>query len=112
MKRLKEFITESIDDNLFWKIDTFFQNNDSEGKSFNGMIDVCRASKSFNLDTLEAYLKANDNLSSNTKKFVDFIEDNINPDTTINKDYSRSLYNIVKTVVGNKGEGMKYSNLV
>lgn len=112
MKTLKEYIlNEELDDNLFWKIDTYFKNNPSELTSFNGMIDVCRSNKSFNSGTIEAYLNGNENLNKNQKKFVDFIEDIIHPDTSINKDYNTSIYNIVKTIVGNKTEGIKYTNL-
>lgn len=110
MKHLTDYINEELDDNIFWKIDTYFQNNPDELKSFNGMIDVCRSNKSFNVSTIEAYLNSNELLSKNQKKFVDFLDNTINKDTTINKDYNSSIYNIVKTVIGNKSEGIKYTN--
>ena len=107
---LSDYINEELDDNIFWKIDTYFQNNPDELKSFNGMIDVCRSNKSFNVSTIEAYLNSNELLSKNQKKFVDFLDNTIKQDTTINKDYNSSIYNIVKTVIGNKTEGTKYTN--
>lgn len=110
MKHLTDYINEELDDNIFWKIDTYFQNNPDELKSFNGMIDVCRSNKSFNVSTIEAYLNSNELLSKNQKKFVDFLDNTIKQDTTINKDYNSSIYNIVKTVIGNKIEGTKYTN--
>lgn len=110
MKHLTDYINEELDDNIFWKIDTYFQNNPDELKSFNGMIDVCRSNKSFNVSTIEAYLNSNELLSKNQKKFVDFLDNTIKQDTTINKDYNSSIYNIVKTVIGNKTEGTKYTN--
>lgn len=110
MKHLTDYINEELDDNIFWKIDTYFQNNPDELKSFNGMIDVCRSNKSFNISTIEAYLNSNELLSKNQKKFVDFLDNTIKQDTTINKDYNSSIYNIVKTVIGNKTEGTKYTN--
>ena len=110
MKHLTDYINEELDDNIFWKIDTYFQNNPDELKSFNGMIDVCRYNKSFNVSTIEAYLNSNELLSKNQKKFVDFLDNTIKQDTTINKDYNSSIYNIVKTVIGNKTEGTKYTN--
>ena len=110
MKHLSDYINEELDDNIFWKIDTYFQNNPDELKSFNGMIDVCRSNKSFNVSTIEAYLNSNELLSKNQKKFVDFLDNTIKQDTTINKDYNSSIYNIVKTVIGNKTEGTKYTN--
>ena len=110
MKHLTDYINEEFDDNIFWKIDTYFQNNPDELKSFNGMIDVCRSNKSFNVSTIEAYLNSNELLSKNQKKFVDFLDNTIKQDTTINKDYNSSIYNIVKTVIGNKTEGTKYTN--
>lgn len=110
MKHLTDYINEELDDNIFWKIDTYFQNNPDELKSFNGMIDVCRSNKSFNVSTIEAYLNSNELLSKNQKKFVDFLDNTIKQNTTINKDYNSSIYNIVKTVIGNKTEGTKYTN--
>ena len=110
MKHLTDYINEELDDNIFWKIDTYFQNNPDELKSFNGMIDVCRSNKSFNVSTIEAYLNSNELLSKNQKKFVDFLDNTIKQDTTIKKDYNSSIYNIVKTVIGNKTEGTKYTN--
>ena len=110
MKHLTDYINEELDNNIFWKIDTYFQNNPDELKSFNGMIDVCRSNKSFNVSTIEAYLNSNELLSKNQKKFVDFLDNTIKQDTTINKDYNSSIYNIVKTVIGNKTEGTKYTN--
>lgn len=111
MKHLIDYINEELDDNIFWKIDTYFQNNPDELKSFNGMIDVCRSNKAFNVSTIEAYLNSNEVLSKNQKKFVDFLDNTINNDETINKDYNSSIYNIVKTVIGNKSEGIKYTNI-
>lgn len=110
MKHLTDYINEELDDNIFWKIDTYFQKNPDELKSFNGMIDVCRSNKSFNVSTIEAYLNSNELLSKNQKKFVDFLDNTIKQNTTINKDYNSSIYNIVKTVIGNKTEGTKYTN--
>ena len=87
MKHLTDYINEELDDNIFWKIDTYFQNNPDELKSFNGMIDVCRSNKSFNVSTIEAYVNSNELLSKNQKKFVDFLDNTIKQDTTINKDF-------------------------
>ena len=116
MKRLTTFINEQIlnediDDNIFWKIDTYFQNNDTELKAFNGLVDICRTNKGYNSKTIDAYVSGNESLLKNQKKFIDFIEDNIQQDTSLSKDYSSSLYNIVKTVIGNKTEGIKYTNI-
>ena len=116
MKRLDKFIreqilNEDIDDNIFWKIDTYFQNNDTELKAFNGLVDICRTNKVYNSKTIDAYVSGNESLFKNQKKFVDFIEDTVQQDTSLSKDYSSSLYNIVKTVIGNKTEGIKYTNI-
>ena len=115
MKTLKDYITEhineDIDDNIFWKIDTYFQGNENELKSFNGLMDICRANKGFNTTTIDAYISGNEILAKHKKKFVDFIEDNVQQDTSITKDYSASLCNIAKTVIGNKTEGIKYTNI-
>lgn len=111
MKRLTEFIKEELDNNIFWKIDTYFKDNPDELKAFNGMVDVCRTNKGFNTSTIDAYLNSNELLNKNQKKFVDFLDDTIKQDTSINKDYSSVMYNVVKTVISNKTEGIKYSNI-
>ena len=45
------------------------------------------------------------------KKFVDFIEDNVQTDSSISKNYTSAFTNIIKTVIGNKTDGAKYTNL-
>ena len=117
MKKLRDYIINAINEdidneNMFWKIDTYFQNNNAELKSFNGLVDVCRTNKGFNTSTIDAYVSGNEILQKNTKKFVDFIDDTIQQDTTINKDYTSSLCNIIKTIIGNKTDGTKYSNTI
>lgn len=111
MKSLYRYITESLDNNIFWKIDKFFERNQDELRSFNGLIDICRSSKSYNKSTVEAYINGNEDLYNILKTFVDFIEDIVHKDNSINKDYYLAMYNIVKVVVNNKSEGMKYTNM-
>lgn len=111
MKRLKEFITESFDDNLFWKIDQFFGNDKDGLKVFNSLIDICRTNKSYNVKTIEAFLMGNEKFKSHLKKFIDFLEDTIHDTQGINKDYTQLLYIVVKQIIGNKSEGNKFTNL-
>lgn len=112
MRSLSTYIIqEELDDNLFWKIDKYFQNKPDELRSFNGMIDVCRANKAFNTNTIDGYLRGNTCLLNNQKKFVDFVDDTVQQDTSINKDYTAAMYNIVKTIIGNKTDGVKYTNI-
>ena len=80
-------------------------------KSFNGLVVICRANKGFNDATIDAYRSVNDSLLKNKKKFVDFIEDNVHTDSSISKNYTSAFTNIIKTVIGNKTDGAKYTNL-
>lgn len=112
MERLKDYIlNEELDDNIFWKIDNYYKDRDEELKSFNGLVDICRTNKGYNTDTINAYLSGNAVFNKNIKNFVDYIYDTVKPDPSINTDYTKSLHNIVKTVISNKSDGIKYTNI-
>lgn len=73
MKPLQQFIRESIDDeNIYWKIDIFFQKDNFQKSLFNALFidgDIDKAvSDGFDL-----------------KSFINFITDDINP--SLDKDY-------------------------
>lgn len=112
MKSLKEFINinEELDENIFWKIDTYYKDKNDEFKEFNKLVDTCRINKAYNTNTISNYINNNEILSNNIKTFVDFLDDTIHIDLTINKDYISSMYRIIKTIIGNKTLGVKYTN--
>lgn len=107
MKHLNNYIKESFEDNLFWKIDKYFEHNDDEKYYFYSLIDYFRENPSTNQKQLEEYLK--DHPFKNLKKFIDFLDDVIKQETD-NRDYSYLLCVIIKRIISNKDEGEKYSN--
>ena len=107
MKSLTSYINESIDDNLFWKIDHYFKTKPQERKDFYRIIDYFRKNSSANHKQLEEYLK--NHPFDNLKKFVDFIDDVIKQDSN-DRDYIYILYKIIKLIIGNKSKGIKYTN--
>lgn len=110
MRSIVQYIKEDMNDNLFFKIDVYFKDKPYQMNVFNNLLDVCRNTKGFNVNTVKQYLEENTTLNNNFKTFVDFIEDNIHPDYSINRDYHASMYNIVKKIIGNKSEGLHYTN--
>lgn len=109
MINLKEYIiTESIDNNLFWKIDKYFERNNIEKRQFYNIVDFCRDNPGFNHKILEEYLSKH-NEFKNLKKFIDFLDDVVKQDTT-NRNYVYILTIIIKQIIANKTEGNKYTN--
>lgn len=105
MKSLNEFIRESIDDNLFWKIDKYFEKSVKERNQFLSLVRYCRKNPGFTDKDVEKWIKENEFI--NLKKFVDFVDDVVKIDTT-DRDYTYILYKIIKLVIANKSEGEKY----
>lgn len=93
-------ICESIDsDNLFWKIDKWFDKNNienSERQAFIDLLDICRNNN--NIVTKDAV--SNYALSNNIKPFVNFITDNVSG-IEVN-DYIYILMKIIQLILANK----------
>ena len=107
MKSLNSYINESIDNNLFWKIDHYFKTKPQERRDFYNIIDYCRENTVANSKQLEEYLK--EHPFENLKKFVDFIDDVIKSEDE-NRDYTYKLTVILKQLISNKREYSKYTN--
>lgn len=105
MKSLNKFIKESIDDNLFWKIDKYFEKSIKERNQFLSLVRHCRKNPGFTNKDVEEWIKENEFI--NLKKFVDFVDDVVKIDTT-DRDYTYILYKIIKLIIANKSEGEKY----
>lgn len=93
-------ICESIDsDNLFWKIDKWFNKSNienSERQAFIDLLDICRNNNNIvTKDTVSNYA-----LSNNIKPFVNFITDNVSG-IEVN-DYIYILMKIIQLILANK----------
>ena len=102
-----ENIKEALDNNLLWKIDKYFQRDDEGRKYFYDLVDYCRDNSSFNKKDIEEYLE--EHPFNNLKKFIDFIDDVIHQETE-NRDYAYILSVILKQLIMNKTECLKYTN--
>ena len=107
MKSLIDYINESLDENTFWKIDKYFERNPKEKKIFIDIVDHFREIPGFNTKNVEEYIK--DKEFKNLKKFIDFLDDIIKNEDT-NRDYNYLLYMIIKRIISDKVEGIKYTN--
>lgn len=111
MKQLNNYINdkiyESFEDNLFWKIDKYFERNELEKKQFIDIVDYFRDHPGFNKKTIEEYLEKNK--FEKIDKFIDFIDDIIKKEDT-ERDYKYILYMVIKRIIENKNLEKKYTN--
>ena len=106
MKRLRNYIYESIEDNLIWKIDKYIENSKQDQDFFYKLIEHFNQ-KSFNQKDVEDFLK--DNEFKTLKNFIDFLDDEIHKEST-NKDYNYRLMVVLKKIFADKEQTLKYLN--
>ena len=99
MKSLTAYIKEGLDeDNLIWKIETWFKKKPNEYKEFADIVNKCVADRVVSKENLENYLK---NTNIKLKPFIDFLDDDIyGTDTT--KDYLYLLKKVIECIIANK----------
>lgn len=113
MKTIKEYIYESqvleeLDNNIFWLLDKWFERNQNQKSEFISIVVKCRQEgDKVNVDNLDKLLN-NTELKRNLKEFINFIDNDIEPQT--NKDYLYSLKQIIEVVIGKKEKNI-YLNL-
>lgn len=108
MKSLFNYLQESIEDNLFWKIDKYFERDKTEFNTFIDLVDYCRKNPSFNKQTIENYLI--EHPFKSIKKFIDFLDDVIKIDTT-DRDYVYMLSIVIKKIISDKSDGIRYTKI-
>lgn len=113
MKSIKEYIYESnifeeLDNNIFWLLDKWFERNENQKSEFISIVVKCRQEgDKVNIDNLDKLLN-NTELKRNLKEFINFIDNDIEPQS--NKDYLYSLKQIIEVVIGKKEKNI-YLNL-
>ncbi len=113
MKSIKEYIYESnifedLDNNIFWLLDKWFERNENQKSEFINIVVKCRQEgDKVNIDNLDKLLN-NTELKRNLKEFINFIDNDIEPQS--NKDYLYSLKQIIEVVIGKKEKNI-YLNL-
>lgn len=105
---INDYITEELDDNMWWLLDKWFDRNETQYQEFVELIVKCKQTgEKVNIENLKEYIKGTQ-LERNLKSFINFIDNEVNPAS--NKDYLYSLKQIIETVMGKK-EKNKYLQL-
>lgn len=113
MISLKNYIYESklfeeLDDNLFWMLDKWFEQNEKQAQEFIEIIVKCKQEGTkVNIDNLKKYIKGTQ-LELNLQEFINFVDNDLEPQ--LNKDYIYVLKLIIEMVIGNKSKTNKYSH--
>lgn len=99
MKSLTNYIriNEALEDNLFFKLDTWFSHDEDLKNKFINIVTQCRKSKP-NKETIGFMLQ---NIGFDVEKFVDFILDNVNK-TEIIDDYLYIMQKTIDCIIANK----------
>lgn len=99
MKKLSQYILikEQLEDNLYWKLDQWFHNNEEQKQQFIDIVSQCRVSKP-DKSTINFMLN---NINFDTKKFVDFVMDNTDNSKQLD-DYPYIMQKTIDTIIANK----------
>ena len=90
-------INEAIEDNLFWKLDQWFGNDDDGKQNFINVVSHCRKNKP-NKETIGFML---DSIKFDVSKFVDFVMDNVDGQSEI-QDHLYIMQKTIDAIVANK----------
>ena len=105
MKSLTQYIIEELDNNMWWLLDKWFERNEQQYQEFITIIVQCKQNgEKVNIENLKEYIKGTQ-LEKNIKQFINFIDNEVNPET--NKDYLYSLKQIIEMIISKK-EKNKY----
>ena len=105
MKSLNQYIIEELDNNRWWLLDKWFERNEQQYQEFITIIVQCKQNgEKVNIENLKEYIKGTQ-LEKNIKQFINFIDNEVNPET--NKDYLYSLKQIIEMIISKK-EKNKY----
>ena len=105
MKSLNQYIIEELDNNMWWLLDKWFERNEQQYQEFITIIVQCKQNgEKVNIENLKEYIKGTQ-LEKNIKQFINFIDNEVNPET--NKDYLYSLKQIIEMIIRKK-EKNKY----
>lgn len=105
MKSLQYYLFEHFSENIFWKLDKWFEGNENQYKEFIEILVAYAQHKIITPSKFEEYIK-NTEIYKNIKEFVNFIYDD-KDDANI-KDYVKSFQEIIKFVSSNKSIDNKY----
>jgi hypothetical protein len=107
MKDIKRYIIESIKtvneeldtDNLLWKINMWFRKKPAEYKEFIEIVKKCIENKTVTKELLEEFVNTK---KFKLKQFIDFLDDDINNQDNISKDYMYLLKKVIECLMNDK----------
>ena len=102
MKHLTQFINEELDENIFWLLDKWFENNEQDKQWFIELLAQYKTDKT--RKTIDKYVK--DIPNEHLIQFVNFIDNTITTDKQL--DYIYKLQQILDICTTNKGKSNKY----
>ena len=100
MIALTEYISinEALDDNLYYKLDRWFDNDPDGKKAFINVVSNCKNVAPLNVELVKALLST---IKLDVNRFIDFIMDNIDNTQQIN-DYMYIMMKVIETIIANK----------
>lgn len=107
MKSLYSYVFEHFSENIFWKLDKWFENNETQYKEFIDILIAYTQHKILTPNKFKEYIE-NTELFSNIKEFINFIYED--KDITVDKDYIKYFQQIISFVASNKSLDNKYIN--
>ena len=108
MRSLKDYIFEELDENMWWLLDKWFEQNEHQYQEFIIIIVQCKQEgEKVNIDNLKKFIKGTQ-LEYNLKSFINFIDNEVHPES--NKDYLYSLKLIIEAIIGKKEKNKYLSN--
>lgn len=100
MKKLVDYIKENLDiDNFLFKFDVWFEKDKENLDKIVLFIKDCYDRKIVQKDDVEKFLE--ENPSFKMKKFVDFFDEEVKRDESINVDYLYLFTKIIETFINN-----------
>lgn len=105
MKTLIEYIKESLEDDVFWLLDKWFERNEEQRSEFVEILVKCLEDKVVQTNKIKEYLKGT-TLEKDLKQFVNFIDNEVSP--VNEKDYEERLKVIIKQILDYKSRSNRY----
>lgn len=100
MKTLTEYIKENLDiDNFSYKFDVWFKSDKQNYQPMLKFLQECYQKKIVQKDDIEQFLTKNTTFK--IKKFVDFFDEDVKRDESINIDYIYQFTKIVEHFISN-----------
>lgn len=106
-RHLENRLNESLDDNLLYMIDMWFERNEIEQQEFIEILAKCKSDHVININKLKEYIGQTKSLKEHLSEFVNFVNNDIEADTE--NDYYNKLKSILEQVIADKSKRNKYN---